>query len=193
MSPVPAPTPTSFMRPLEGFDVLQSRYQALGLAGRAQEVLKDAEPALQAAEHVLNLLSEHPSSKKLFTGLRGNSLLIGKMRASEAKNMLMDASCDFIEGTRHKLAAWRKTIERLGSGEAIMSEGGKEFIPGHAPLALALIGNACVSNYLSIIQLAFAELAKTDSTYSATISEIRRCATVLSDCEVASGIDKLVH
>lgn len=193
MSPAPSPLDSSFMRPLEDFGVLQSRYQALGLAGRAQAVLADAAPALKAAEHALSALAEHPQGKKLFSVLRGDSLLIGKMRASEAKNMLMDSACDFVEGTRHKLAAWRKTIERLSNGEAIMSEGGKEFIPGHAPLALALIGNACVSNYLSIIQLAFAELAKTDSSYKITVAEIRRCSTVLSDCEVASGIDKLVH
>jgi len=193
MSSSVLPSPKSPMLPLADFGALQTRYQALRLASRAEAMLKDADPALQAAEQLLDVLSAHPECKKLFVSLRANSLLIGKMRPSEAKNMLTDTSCDFIEGTRHKLAAWRKTMERLGQGEAIMSEGGKEFIPGHAPLALAILGNACVSNYLSIIQLVLAELAKIDEEYKSTVAEIRRCATVISDCEVASGLDRMVH
>lgn len=188
-----AQPPKLISMPLEDFGQLQARYQGLPLANRAGTVLKDAAPALQAAEHILQSLSSHPDVKQLFASVRKNSMLIGKMRPSEAKNMLMDSSCDFIEGTLHKLAAWKKTMERISSGESISKENGKEFIPNTAPLALAIIGSTSIGNYLSVVQLALMELSKKDTSHATTVAEMRRCSTVLSDYENACGIDKIVH
>ena len=182
---------------LEDFGQLQNRYQSLCLAKRAEAVLGDAEPALRAAEDILKTLSTNQNTEQAFVNIRKNIILAGKMRPSEARNMLMDPTSDFIDSTRHKLAAWRKTMERLSHGEGIVMENGREHIPGNAPLALAIAGTACVSNFLSIIQLVLAELLKIDSKnascYTPITTEIRRYATVLSDCEIASGITTVIN
>jgi len=183
--------------PLEDFGHLQERYQSLGLARRAATVLLDAEPALQTADRLLTSLAAHSKITPAFDRVRKNHVLTGKMRASEAKNLLVDDNDDFIEATRRKLAAWRKTMERLAQGEDIVSGQDKEYIPSTAPLALAIAGIASISSYLSIVQLALAELVKIDARnakrYTSSMAEIRRCATLLSDCEHASGIHTLVH
>lgn len=177
---------------IEDFGVMQSRYEAMKLAERALAVIKDAEPALAAAERILGTIADHDKIKQAFDKLRKNALLTGKMRASEARNMLLDAGDDFIAGTRRKLAAWKKTMERIGQGEGVSNNGGKDFIPRDVPIALAVAGSSGLASYLSIVQLSVAELAKIDeknaTSYPATIAEIRRCATILSDCENASGI-----
>lgn len=181
--------------PLADFGQLQARYQGMRLAARAQAVLADAQPALRTAESVLEFLS--PQGKTLFSALRQNAALLGKLRASEAKNQLLDSSSDFLDDTRRKIAAWQKTMERLGSGEDISVEGGKEYISSQSALALAIAGSASASQYLSIVQLALMDLAKQDAggadACRSKITELRRCITVLSDCENASGISALVH
>ena len=194
-------TPPSSMKSmpvrLEDFGALQLRYQSLQLAKRAQMVLDDAEPALHAAEEILRNLSTNAHTKQAFLNIRRNVLLADRMRPSEARTMLMDANSDFINGARHKLAAWRKTMERLGTGEDIRIEQGREYIPGDAPLAMAIAGNSLVSSYLSIIQLVLTELKKIDAAslahYNALTAEMRRCSTVLSDCEIASAIASVVQ
>lgn len=182
--------------PLADFGQLQQRYQSVTLAQRAQMVLADAQPALQIAESILQKLAGSNPVKQVLAKMRGNALLAGKMRPSGARDLMIDGSADFIAGSLHKLAAWRKTMERLGSGEDIVSIGGRETVPAASPLALAIAGNACVSNYLSVVQLALSELIRNDrknaTSYRALLSDIRRCATVLSDCEYASGIASLV-
>jgi hypothetical protein len=189
--------PVSLVLPLGDFGQLQARYQSLGLAERAATVLKDAEPALQAAEEKLKKLSSDHAIRQVFAKLRKNSVLADRMRPSEAKNLLMDSSSDYIECTMHKLAAWKKTMERVSNGESIAKDKNGEFIPGDAPLALAIAGTRSIGNYLSITQLALMEQAKGDpqktSHLKSLAAEVRRLATVLSDCEVASGISTSVH
>lgn len=176
---------------LEDFGELQARYKAMKLAERGKAVIAYAEPALQTADRMLAELAGH-DMKKIFAAIRKNAAIAGKMRPSGAKNMLMDASSDFLEGTCHKLAAWRRTMERVSQGEDIVSDKGREYIPMDAPLALALHGIADISSYLSVIQLALMEMAKQDAgnadAHRSAINSIRRCATLLSDCENASGI-----
>lgn len=183
--------------PLMDYEKLQIRYQSLNLAERAAAVLTDAQPALGIAEDILHKLATNNAIKQVFIKIRKNSLIAGKMRPSDARDLMLDGSSDFIAGTIHKLAAWRKTMERLCQGEGIISLDGRETIPANCPIALAIGGTACVSNYLSIIQLALSEQMKTDKKNAVTlrtqISEIRRCATILSDCENAAGITALVH
>jgi hypothetical protein len=180
---------------LEDFGQMQARYEALKLPARAGAVLKDATQALDAAEALLMGFAEHKNIKQAFDKLRKNSLLTGKMRASEARTMLLDPSDDFIAGTRRKLAAWRKTMERVSQGEGVTNTGGRDFIPHDAPVALAVAGSFGVAAYLSIIQLAAAELAKIEgkTTLPPSVAELRRCATLLSDCESASGIPGCVR
>jgi hypothetical protein len=64
-------------------------------------------------------------------------------------------------------------------------------------LAIALTSVSTVSNYLSIVQVAVAELAKIDSNnafqHNSELTKIRRCATLLSDCENAAGFTTVVH
>lgn len=174
---------------------MQARYEALKLPARALVVLKDALPALDTAEAILAGLAAQAKIKQAFDKLRKNSLLTGKMRASEARNLLMDPADDFIAAARRKLAAWRKTMERIGEGEGVSNTGGKDFIPHDAPVAMAVAGSAGIAGYLSIIQLAAAELTKMEgkTTLPSSVAELRRCATILSDCESASGIPAAVR
>lgn len=183
---------------LADFGELQSRYQAMRLTDRAGAVLEDAAPALKAAEQLLSALAVHPKMRHIFETLRHDQALIGKMRPSEARNMLLDSSCDFIGTTRKKLAAWRKTMERIGAGEGVLSDGGsQEYISSHVPLALAISSISTAGGYLAIVQIALAELSRIDSKnalqHNSTLARIRRCATLLSDCENAAGFTAVVH
>lgn len=183
---------------LVDFGQLQARYQSMALALRAQSVLADAEPALDKAEQILQAISVHPHGKQAFTSIRKNVLQISRMRPSEARTLIMDSTTDFLDATRHKLAIWRKTMQRIADGEDIVKDGGgKEYIPANAPLALAIIGCSGISNFLSIIQLALAELATLDreqaSAHASSVAQLRRCATLLADCEHASLIQAMVH
>lgn len=193
----PTPSDASGLLALMDFGALQTRYQALPVAARAQAVLKDAEPALQAAESVLAELAASGKAGKAFDALRANAALTGKMRPSEAKTTLMDAKNDFIGLTLHKLAAWRKTVERLTQGEGVSKGSKGEYIPADMPVAAAVAAMSAAGGYLSVIQLALSELARTDhkqaSKCQANIARIRRAATLISDCETASGLGGLVH
>ncbi|MDE3061173.1 MAG: hypothetical protein KGJ06_09185 [Pseudomonadota bacterium] len=183
--------------PLRNFGELQARYEPLGLAARAGAILDDAKPALAAAGHILEALKGHASIGKAFAELRHNHALHGRLRASEAKSLLLDGREDFLDATGARMAAWEKSMERLSNGEAIANNRNKEYIPGDAPLALAISGSANLSQYLGIVQLAVSELMKLDARQTgkhlSTSAELRRCATVLSDCEDASGIRTVIH
>jgi hypothetical protein len=182
---------------LEDFGKLQERYQTLGLAHRAGAMLADAKPALSMAETILGTLSSTVKTKQLFDSIRKNSLLIGKMRPSDAKVTLMDNGNDFIDVTRKKIAAWRKTMERLSMGEGIVVENSQEFISSREPVCAAIGSVTALSNYLSVVQIAIGELVKTDADnapyYNSMITKIRRCATLISDCENASCLTAQVH
>jgi hypothetical protein len=182
---------------LEDFGQLQVRYQALPIAARAKAILEDAAPALQTAQRIIAGLNDQPDMKKIFDKIRKNSMLIGKMRPSDARVALMDKSCDFLKDASHKLSAWQKTMERLSQGEAIASEGGKEYIKSDEPLALLVASTGSISSYMSIIQLALMEISRADKAnagaYVSMTAEMRRCSTVLSDYENASLFHTLVH
>lgn len=183
--------------PLQDFGSLQARYQPLKLRGRAEAILADADPALSIAEDILNQLAAAKALAEAFGHLRANVHLVGRIRACEAKTMLLDESMDFLAGTRRKLAAWKRTMERVREGEDVVCRQADEYIPSAAPLAIALMGISSIGNYLSIVQLSVAEMARLDaaqsSAYPGMIAEIRRCATVLGDCENAAGICGFIH
>lgn len=185
------------MLPLENFETLQRRYQSMRLGNRAIAVLEDAKPALQMADALLASLSKNPKIWVALDAVRKNTPLIEKMRNSEAKQSLQDRNIDFIITAQHKLASWRKTIERIAAGEGIVALPSEDYIPAHVPLALAISNLNVIGGYLSIIQLVLAELMRIDEknaeTYNVNIAKIRRCATYLSDCELASSIATLVH
>ena len=105
--------------------------------------------------------------------------------------MLLDAGDDFIAGARRKLAAWHKTMERISQGESIAGDKGSEYIPGSSPLGMAIIGSAGICHFLSVAQLALAELGRMGGADAArtplAIAEMRRSATILSGCENAAG------
>ena len=182
---------------IEDFSLLLSRYQSQNLARRATMVLLDAKPALLVTQKVVDALAANKHLAQALKNIRGNSALIAKIRPSEARNALLDADNDFIKATRNKFAAWSKTLERLSQGEGIEKENGREFIPCSTPVASAVMGNACISNYLAMMQLVLSELVKIDSAnaelYAPLVAENRRCATILSDYENASAIASSIH
>jgi hypothetical protein len=182
---------------LEDYGKLQERYQALTLTRRAEAVLDDAQTALKTADKILATLGNNPMTAGVFDTIRQNVLVTGRMRACEAKNMLLDTNNDFIDLARHKLAVWRKTMERISQGEGVVSEKTGEYISSNVPLAMALASASTVTNYLSMIQLAFTELAKLEpekaTQYNISSAKVRRCATLLSDCENAASFTSLVH
>lgn len=181
---------------LEDFGDLQARYQGLCLSKRAASVLYDAEPALATAEDILESLSANSYMNEALGTIRKSLPLIAKLRSSEAKNILIDSSNDFVESTRRKLAAWRKTMERLSSGESIVMDGEQERLPRDSALAVAIMGNSSVGSYLSIVQVVLGEMVRLDGTnasqYAKTTTQVRRCATILSDCEIASDIARCI-
>lgn len=183
--------------PLAHFDALKRRYQTMSLQDRATAMLEDAEPALKAADEVLKNLGHHPQIKATIAELRKNDDLIHKMRPSEARNMLMDNHTDFIKVTRKKLKAWKETLQRLARGESIFDEDDGEYIPSHLPVASAYSCISTTSHYLSIVQLLLMQLEKIDSQQEEALHfqlvKIRRCSTVLSDCESASDIYSHIH
>lgn len=182
---------------LEDFGTLQARYQAMPLSKRAETVLADADIALRTADRLIAALAGHKKIEEIFDKIRKNSVTTGKMRPSEAKNILIDSSNDFLDVTRHKLAVWRKTMERISQGEGIVHERDGEYISSHMPLAMAIASASTVTSYLSIVQLAYSELAKLETEnahkYSMDAAKVRRCATLLSDCENAASFSTVVH
>lgn len=178
----------SSMMQIENFGDMQTRYQIMPLANRASAVLSDAEPALTAAQRILGNLATQPKLLQAIGNLRKNSLIISRIRSSEAKTTLMDASIDFIQITARKLMQWHKTLCLISQGKAqatIM----KENIPEH----LAIAGG---SGYLALVKLIIPELSRLDKNnqevYDAMLAEIRRCTTILSDCECASDMNSVV-
>lgn len=182
---------------LMDFGKMQERYQALSVSRRAAAAIEDAKPALQAAESILESLAGNPKAALAFEHIRKNAVIIGKMRASEAKTVLLDNGGDFVTATVHKLASWRKTLERLEQGEGVVKDKTGEYVPVHMPVAAAMATMNTAGGYLAVIHLALNDLVKTDSKhadqYRADAAKIRRCATLISDCETAAGIATLVR
>lgn len=183
--------------PLVDFGQLQQRYNSMKLAKRAETVLADAEPALKMATDILTKLQANAKTANVLETIQKNPAIVGKMRPSEAKNMLLDEHKNFIETTCHKLAVWRKTMERVAAGEGVVADKEREYISSHLPVAVAVSSIGAISAYLAIVQLTLAELAKTDgknaAKYQSDLAKIRRCATFLSDCDLASSISVMVN
>lgn len=180
---------SSLSMPIENFGDMQARYGMLPLASRASAVLADADPVMTNIKRILASLVEQPEISKAINNLRKNSLIISRIRASEAKTVLMDDSVDFIQATAKKLTGWHKTIWLISKGETKATLM-KENIPEH----LSMTGG---SAYLAMIKLIIPELAKLDkkypsSHYDTMLAELRRCTTVLSDCECASEMNSVV-
>ncbi|NBX03531.1 MAG: hypothetical protein EBR02_05655 [Alphaproteobacteria bacterium] len=189
------------MIPLEDLGALQTRYQPMKLAERAKTVLVDAQPALLAAERILTKLKDHSHTIRVISRLRADGSLINKMRACEARNVLLDSKVDFMDTTMNKIAAWRKTMQRVAKGEGIHTNAnGKEYIPSSDPMAIAVFGISNLGHYLSIAQLIIADVAHADkvdklptSEWTACVAEMRRCATVIGDYEFATGFTAVVN
>lgn len=181
---------------LHDFGALQARYQAMSLKTLAASMLEDAAPALELAAEILEHMGTHPLSTKAIASLRGNAALMGRLRPSEAKNQLIDSSVDFVEAAQHKLAAWKKSLERVASGEGVTGADAKERLKSDSPLAVALMGPSGISHYLSVIQLALGEMVRLDDKHSSQYAKVtallRRCSTVISDCESASELQRLI-
>ncbi|MEQ1789517.1 MAG: hypothetical protein ABL857_03640, partial [Rickettsiales bacterium] len=86
------------------------------------------------------------------------------------------------------LIQWHKTLWLISQGKTkatIM----KENIPNH----LSVTG---ATEYLALIKLIIPELSKLDdnssTNYNTMLAEIRRCTTILSDCECASEMNSVV-
>jgi len=182
---------------LEDFGVLQARYQSMNLASRAAAVSQDAIPALDKAEDILSQLAELSQTIQACERIRQNINIVNKMRACEAKHILLDAHNDYIMITRRKLGAWRRTIERLSQGEDIIREHGREYVASNTPIAMAIAGVSNISSYLSMVQLIIMELVSMEPRMAPRLKEqlveIRRSSTLLADYEHASGISQLVH
>ena len=185
------------MIPLEDLGKLQTRYQAMKLAARAAAVLSDAEPAMQVAERILQKLAEEKQTARAISRLASDSPLIARMRSCEARGVLMDTKTDFIQSTINKMAAWRKTMQRVSQGEGVATNSaGKEFIPSSDPIAMAVFSISHLGSYLSIAQLIISEIAKADKgnlEWSNAVAEMRRCATVITDYDFAVGLTAQVH
>lgn len=192
------PDVPAVLLPLEDLGALQLRYEPMPLADRARAVLKDAKPAMETASRLLEELAKNPDAKRVFDSIRTNPALSGKMRASDAKNILMDAANDFVAATRNKMDAWQKTMERISQGEGVVrANNNEEHISGEMSVAMALLSVSSLDNYLSIIQVAFGELAKIDASHASkhqsSIVKLRRCATLISDYDHASSLRSLIH
>jgi hypothetical protein len=175
---------------IENFSDMQNRYQNLPVSRRASVVLSDAAPALSTAQEILDTLSGQPKIAKAIHNLRNNSLIISRIRNSEAKSVLMDSSVDFIKATSRKLKEWHKTLECIAQGKTQVTII-KEYLPEH--LCLAVAGG---SSYLALIKLIIPELTRLDNLnqalYNSMLADIRRCTTILSDCECASELNSAV-
>ena len=182
------PVPMLSIMKIENFGDMQARYQTLPLTNRAEAVMSDAEPALAITQKILSNLSKHQKLPQAISNLRSNSFIISRIRPSEAKTVLVDDSVNFIQVANQKLASWHKTLKLIADGKT-KAKLVKEIMPEHLSITN-------ISGYLSLVKLVIVELSKLDSdnqsAYDSMLGETRRCATILSDCECASGLNSVV-
>lgn len=173
---------------IENFDEIQARYQMMPLANRAMAVISDAKPAFTGAQRILNELAKESNLQKAITHLRGNTSIISRIRPSQAKTELMDSSVDFIKTAGNKLTQWHKTLDMIASGSTKATLVTSRQSEQHCIVS--------VSGYLPLIKLVINELSVLNKnnadTYNSMLAEIRRCTTILSDCECASELDSVV-
>jgi hypothetical protein len=176
------------LMPIANFGDMQARYQIMPIASRALAVLSDAEIALTTTKRILKELAENSKFSQATANLRQDYFLTSRIRAGEAKTAFMDDCIDFIQITTNKLIQWHKTLWLISQGKTkatIM----KENIPNH----LSVTG---ATEYLALIKLIIPELSKLDdnssTNYNTMLAEIRRCTTILSDCECASEMNSVV-
>ncbi|MEQ1706597.1 MAG: hypothetical protein ABL867_11600 [Rickettsiales bacterium] len=173
---------------IESFDDIQARYQMMPLANRAMAVISDAKPALNCALLILRELAKEGDTRQAITNLRHNAAIISRIRPSEAKTTLMDKSVDFIKTAENKLMQWHKTLDLIAHGNAKATLVTNRHSEQHCVVS--------VSSYLPLIKLVIIELSALNKnnidTYNKMLAEIRRCTTILSDCECASELDSIV-
>lgn len=173
---------------IENFGDMQTRYQMLPLANRALAVISDAEPAFTTAQRILSTLSKKSILRQAISNLRNNNAIISRIRTSEAKTALMDDSIDFIQIAEQKLEVWNKTLNLIAKGNTKATLV-KDKLPEHHSVASG-------SGYLSLIKLVIIELSNLDNNnqaiYNTMLTEIRRCTTIISDCECASELNNVV-
>ncbi len=170
------------------FSDMQNRYQMLPLTSRASAVISDAGQASAAVQRILEQLAGQDDLKQAIANLKHNSITIARIRPSEAKTALMDDSINFVDMTAKKLDMWQKILQNIAIGKVhatIVQDNFSQYV--------TLAG---VSGYLAMIMLIIGELGKLNeakrSLYDSMLGELRRCTTVLSDCECASEFNKVV-
>lgn len=173
---------------IENFGDMQARYLPLPLSSRASAVLCDVAPAFSALKNILESLQHNPQTTKAVASLRNNSLVISRIRNSEAKSSLMDETVDFIRSTSQKLEKWQNILQQIAQ-EKTKAYIAKDNIPEQFIIVSG-------SNYLSLLKLVIPELIKLDAKnrekYELMLAELRRCTTILSDCECASELNSVV-
>jgi hypothetical protein len=172
------------------FGEMQMRYQLMPLASRASAVISDAEAAFAIVKRILIELSTDPKRIKAVASLRNNSIIVSRIRPSEAKTVFMDESVDFIQTSLQKLEGWKQILQNIAQGKTQAT-----VIKDNFSQHVALTG---ASGYLAIIKLIIPEFVKRDKTnedgYNSALAELRRCTTILSDCECASEFNSvLIH
>lgn len=178
--------------PLTDYSKLQSRYLGLDLISRAQKVYEDAQAAVTLSQELIEVISQLPESKKALTLIRNDAQLVGRLRNSEAKMVLMDSNADYFSVCKQKIAAWHLAISRLIQKEDVIEMNGDLVVPADSALGTTLTMHQGVSCYLAILPVVLGELSQLDaanaSQYAKTTAQIRRCGTLISDCETASEL-----
>jgi len=173
---------------IENFGDMQTRYKTMRLNDRAKAVIDDADAAVTLTKNILGELEKSKQTAEALSKLRNNAFIISRIRTSEAKSALMDESVDFIKTSYQKLVKWQKTLEHIAQGKtkAVIV---KETVPEHLTVAGA-------SSYLALVKLVIQELIKLDEKnkekYDSMLAELRRCTTIISDCEYASEMNSVV-
>ncbi len=173
---------------IENFGDMQARYLSLPLSSRASAVLSDVAPAFSISRNILEFLQHNPEIAKAVANLRNNALVVSRIRNSEAKSSLMDETVDFIKTTSQKLEKWQNILQQIAQEET------KAYIAkDNIPEQFIIVSG---SSYLSLLKLVIPELIKLDAKnrekYESMLAELRRCTTILSDCECASELNSVV-
>ena len=173
----------SHMIALSDYGELQTCYAGMSPVERAQAVYDHAEPSVRLALGLLDVIAGLPDCHTAITQLRANDEIMRRLRHNEARATLLDAKVDYLAVCAQKLLAWHQAIRRVAIGEAVNTDNA---------LGIILQAHQGVSAYLSLVPLILGEMSHIDaqhaSQYAKATAQLRRCATMISDCETASDI-----